>query len=465
MHAKATLTEGPVGRTLAGLAGPMTIGFLAIMGYNLADTFFVARLGTRELAAMSFTFPVVMVVMSMVFGMCIGTSAVVSRAIGEGDRHRVQRLTTDCLMLAVLLVVGLSVLGYLTVEPLFRLLGASPDIIPLIREYMTIWYLGSVFFVIPMVGNNALRANGDARRPSIIMSTGAVINLILDPIMIFGLLGCPAMGLKGAALATVFSQAVTLVLSLYLLDRHARMLSFERPRIMEVLNSWRKVLFIALPAAFTNFALTVSIGLATRIVAEFGEAAVAGFGAGSRVQNFALLPVWALQTSLVPFMGQNRGSAQFGRMRAAQRGSSLFSMGYALVLCLVCAAFAGPLAALFSTEPEVKRVIMLYLRIVPAGNMLLSLSLLAAATMNALHRPYASTTLTLFRTVVLYLPLIWIGARWIGVAGVMAGTVAANCIAGVFAALWVRRILRNETERVRVPVQFDRILAEEGEGV
>jgi Na+-driven multidrug efflux pump len=151
MKGKARLIEGPVGRRLFFLTVPMVGGIFAITTFNLVDTFFVAQLGTDELAAMGFIFPVVMFVQSIALGLGIGTASVVSRAIGEGDHRKVRRLTTDSLILAVLLVVVFVTVGLLTINPLFTLMGATPEILPLIREYMTIWYVGMIFVTVPMV--------------------------------------------------------------------------------------------------------------------------------------------------------------------------------------------------------------------------------------------------------------------------------------------------------------------------
>ncbi len=163
MKGRTSLIEGPVGRRLLFLTVPMVGGIFAITTFNLVDTFFVARLGTDELAAMGFIFPVVMFVQSIALGLGIGTASVVSRAIGEGDHRKVRRLTTDSLILAVLLVVLFVTVGLLTINPLFTLMGATPEILPLIRQYMTIWYVGMIFVTVPMVGNNAIRATGDTK--------------------------------------------------------------------------------------------------------------------------------------------------------------------------------------------------------------------------------------------------------------------------------------------------------------
>ena len=172
------ILRGPVGATLIRLAIPMMFGIVSILLFQVVDTFYIGRLGTRELAAISFTFPVVFVVMSAAIGLAVGTTAVISKAIGEGDRHRVKRLTTDGLALAVVVVTALGFAGLAAMRPIFRLMGAGPELMPLIEQYMTIWFVGVGLLVIPMVGNAAIRATGDTKTPSIIMAISGGVNAI-----------------------------------------------------------------------------------------------------------------------------------------------------------------------------------------------------------------------------------------------------------------------------------------------
>ncbi|HDY74468.1 MAG TPA: MATE family efflux transporter, partial [Euryarchaeota archaeon] len=299
------LVEGAVGKMLFRMAVPMVFGMLGIVVFNLADTFFVAQLGTPELAALSFTFPVVLVVGSIAMGLGVGVSAVISRAIGKGDHNRVQRLTTDSLVLALLIVVVAVILGIFTINPLFTQLGATPEIIALIRQYMTIWYLGAVFVIVPMVGNNAIRATGDTKTPGMIMVVAATINIILDPILIFGLGPFPMLGLKGAAIATVIARATTLIVALWVLIYRDKMVSFDLPSYKTLLASWSPVLYIGLPAAGTKIIFPFAIGVVTRLLASYGPSAVAAFGVATRIEFFALIAVIALSTVVGPFVGQN----------------------------------------------------------------------------------------------------------------------------------------------------------------
>ena len=236
---RARLTEGSVAGTLIRLALPMMLGIVGMVAFNLVDSFFVGRLGTLELAAMSFTFPVVLVIMSISRGLGVGTTAVLARAIGEGDQHKVRRMTTDALLLSLIVVVAFVVAGLLTIEPLFRVLGAGDEVLPLIKKYMFIWYLGMPFVVIPMVGNSAIRATGDTKTPSAVMFVAILVNLALDPVLIFGLGPFPRLELAGAALATAIARATTLVIALLLLTRREKMLTLERVPLKQVFQTWR----------------------------------------------------------------------------------------------------------------------------------------------------------------------------------------------------------------------------------
>ena len=323
---QAKLIEGNIPGQLVRLTLPMFVGILGMISFNLIDTFFVGRLGAKELAAMSFTFPVVMIIGSISMGLGIGASSVISRAIGEGAHRKVVRLTTDGLLLALLTVIVFVTAGLFTLEPLFTALGADAELLPLIESYMKIWYLGVPFVIIPMVGNNAIRATGDTKTPSAIMFVAIVVNSVLDPLLIFGIGPFPRMELEGAALATVIARAVTLIVAFWVLWKREKMLSLAIPKITQVFNSWKKILYVGVSAAGTNLIIPISIGIITRLVSAHGNEAVAGFGVASRIEAFSLTIMMALGSVMAPFAGQNLGAGKIGRIRTALKLGRGFSM-------------------------------------------------------------------------------------------------------------------------------------------
>jgi putative MATE family efflux protein len=226
---------------------------------------------------MSFTFPVVMTFGSLAMGLGIGASSVIARAIGEGDSRSIRRLATDSLSLSLLVVIVFAFLGLLTINPLFTLLGAKKELLPLIHSYMELWYWGMICLVVPMVGNNIIRASGNTLLPSIIMIVAALVNIILDPIFIFGWLGFPRLEIAGAAMATVISRFVTLVASLWFLHFRLKMLSWQKESLGVIVKSWLSILKISIPVAASNVINPISFGILTGLVSVYGSQAVAAF--------------------------------------------------------------------------------------------------------------------------------------------------------------------------------------------
>ena len=439
----ASLTEGPIGPTLIKLTAPMLFGIMGMVVFNLVDTIYVGRLGTAELAALSFTFPVVMVVTSIGLGIGLGASSLISFAIGEGNHSKVQRITSDSLILSLLLVTVFISVGYFTIDPLFTALGASPEILILIHQYMEIWYLGVPFVIVPMVGNNALRAKGDMKTPATIMLTIVVVNIILDPLLIFGLGPFPELGLKGAAIATVFARGLSLFIGLYVLHYRDNMLTFKSPGIKEVLKSWKNLLSIALPAAGARMIVPIAIGIVTHLIASYGAAPVAAYGAASRAEFFMLAILMALSSVLNPFVGQNIGANKASRAAEALKKGMRFALLWGIGSFILLQLIARPVANLFSTETEVIEYIILYLHIVPIGYALRGVFDIVANVLYVLRKPLLSAGLVLMQMIFLIIPLIYIGSYFYGIKGIFIGLVVANIISGTIGYLVLRNQLKN----------------------
>lgn len=443
----AVLTAGPIGRTLARLTVPMIAGVVGMVAFNLTDTFFIGRLGTRQLAAIGFTFPVVTVLVRVAMGIGIGASAAISLAVGRGDRRAVRRLTTDSLSLSLIIVAVFAVAGLLTIDPVFRLLGAEGEILALVKQYMTIWYCGLLFVVFPIVSNNAIRANGDMKTPALIMIVAVATNVVLDPLLIFGLGPFPRLELAGAALATVIARSVTLAVSFYVVAIRRGMIVWERPGWGEVLDSWRSILYVGIPAAATRAIVPLGIGALTAIIAALGPKAVAAFGVAIKIEFLALAVVFALSSVLGPFVGQNWGAGGRERLRRAIALSNRFSFVWGLGVSAALAAAARPIASVFSADPDVAAAIALYLRTAAAAYCLLGVFVVSSFVMNVLRRPLHSAALAIGQTFLLTVPLAWAGGRLAGLGGLFAGIAVSYALAGAAAWLALRRILLTLEER------------------
>ena len=438
----ARLTEGPVGRELLRMTLSMMIGFIAGAAFNIVDTYFVGRLGTVPLAAMGYTFPVVMIVLSLSVGLGTGTGSILARAIGRNDHHRVQRLTVDALLLGLLLAAVLVIIGNLTMKPVFGLLGAKGEALDLTMAYMRIWYPGIMFVIIPMVGNHAIRSTGDMLKPSLVMTIGLGLNALLDPLFIFGWGPVPAMGIRGAAWATVLSRIFSMIASLYILGRWKKMLTLERPRLAEVWKSWKGILYVAGPTSATHGLMPIVMGVITRVVSGFGTASVAALSAGLRIERCAVIPLVALGVSMVPFVGQNWGARNFDRVLRAQWLSVAGGVAWGVIVVILLTTFAQPIAGIFTEDTEVKKALVLLLTIMPLAFGFRGMSHSASGAMNAINRPFDSAANVLIRMLALQLPLVLLGARLFGFVGVLWGMVVADISAGLIAVTWVMGLYR-----------------------
>jgi putative MATE family efflux protein len=438
---EARLITGDIAPQLFKLTIPMLFGMVGLIIFNLVDTFFVGKLGTDQLAALSFTFPVVLIINSLALGVGVGASAVISRAVGEGDHHKVQRLCTDALSLAFLIVVIFITIGLTTIEPTFRMLGANPKILALIKEYMSIWYFGMIFVMFPMVGNNAIRALGDTKTPGIIMMIAAIANATLDPLLIFGIGPFPRLGIAGAAIATVFGRFITFCAAIYVLAFREKILIFEKVSPAEVLDSWKKILYVGIPTALTRMVIPLAAGIITRLLSGFGKEAVAGYGVASRLEFFALAAVMALASVMGPFVGQNWGAGKFGRVKTGITYSRRFSLIYGGVLFIVLSFLAAPIASLFNKNPEVIRRIVLYLRIVPLAYGFQGIMAISGMILNVLNKPFHASALTIIQMFVIYVPLALLGSKLLGIPGIFGALAISYLIVGVASHFVLKKVI------------------------
>ena len=425
------------------MAAPLMLGIFAMMGFNVADTWFISQLGTAELAAVSFTFPVVMVISASAIGLGAGTSSIVARAIGEGNWPRVQRLATDALILSVLVGLVLAAVGIAVLEPLFRVMGANDETLPLVTRYMRIWLIGAPLLLAPMVGMSTIRATGDTVVPSTLMIAWALVNLAIDPLLIFGAGPVPGFGLDGAAWASVIARLLFAGAALIALAR-VDLLTTRTGGLAKLVSSWREILHVGLPAAGTNAIIPIATAVATAIIAGFGQTAVAGFGVASRIESMSLIMFYALSAIIGPFAGQNLGAQQYERILKALAICNVFSIAAGAVLAGLLMLVGRDIAIAFNDQPDVVDVAVMYFWIVPLSYGTAAMVMIMNATFNGLGKPFPAVIVSLARMVVIFLPLAWLGAKLYGVSGVFVALALANALCGVGAYLWVRRVIRNE---------------------
>jgi len=447
----AVLVRKSVLRTLFGMALPMLAGTFAMNAYNLTDTYFVSRLGTVPLAAMGFTFPVVMLLTCVARGIGSGVTTLVSHAIGRHDHDDASRLVSHGAALTLAVTAVMSVGGYCLITPIFTRLGADARTLPLIGEYMRTWYAGALFMTMPMVGHGTLISAGDSKAVSQLMIFGTGLNVVLDAILIFGHFGLPAMGIRGAALATVISQGVSTVWLLRLLVRKHRLLTWRRWESAQYAASLRTITRFAVPSILSMILMPISATVITRLLSGFGREAVAATGAAGRIEMFAFMIPMALGISLTPFISQNFGAGRMDRVRQARKITTWFAIAYGGAIAVAFYLTAPLLAAVFTDDPKVTQTLVSYIRIISFGYGMMEVHRYCTFFLTGMHRPVSATLLNAVRVLVLLIPLSFLGAHLWGVRGVFAGRVTTDIAVGLMGIAWVTYVLREvrSTDRDR----------------
>ena len=462
------LTQGQVPASLARLTAPMMMGVSSSILVQMLEMGFIGQLSTAHVAAITFTFPLVMVLTSIALGISIGTSSVIARSVGtrqkshqedaanaretsstSGYTDDVALMGTHSLILVIGVMLVLSALSWLAIDPLFIALGAEPQLLPLIHSYLDIYLPGTIFFTASMVCGSIMRANGSANIPGAIMTISAIVNLILDPIFIFGWFGFPAMELAGAATAMTLTRFGTLVVSLWFVAGGEMVLQ-ER-----FFNGWlasaKRILHVGIPAMATNLIGPITAAYITYLIADYGEAAVAGFGVANRIEAVAAMLMFALSGSIGPFVGQNWGAHMVDRVREGVKVSYQFCLVWGVLIALPLFFFGSRIAALIDSSEPVIAVAATYLALVPLSYGLWGVLMMASASFNALGKPLPSTALSFGRMIVVYIPLATLLNSAFGYVGIFVATALSNALFGILGWRWFSRRLRLMTSQLNNP--------------
>lgn len=439
MRKKANYLSGTIGKTMFKTALAMLPGTIAVSGYNLADTYFVAKLGTLPLAAMGFTFPVIMILGCIFHGLGVGVMATVAHAVGGAKSVKAARLVTSGMLLIVIISSLLGLLGFLTMDWTFRQLGAEGGVCKLISDYMNIWYLGCVSGAVGMVGNSLLVAVGDSKLAGFFMMFGLIMNVFLDPLFIFdwGF----GMGIAGAALATVIAQLCGLILILTALNKRHRLLKFSTLAEKRLVRSaWKQIIRFAVPSMLGMILMPVGNGVITRIVANFGDEAVAATAAAGRLEVIAFMFPMSLGIGLMPMIAQNYGGKLYSRIIRCRKIAMNFALYYEIFMAAVYFIAAPYIVKYFTQDPKVAEIMIVYLRIIPWGFGFMEIHRYCGFFFTGCNYPHGSAWLAALRIVALLIPLSLLAMAFGSLNGLFTARLAADMLAGGIGWILVMRM-------------------------
>lgn len=434
------LTEGPMPRLLIGQSLPLLFALIAMMSYSVADTFWVAQLGTEPLAAISFCGSVTFFITSIGLGIGAGVSSVVSRKLGAGDEQGLSRVVNAGLLLGLAVSALTTLLGLLTLGQLFTALGASAEVMPGIKAYMVPFYLGAGSSIMLTLMEAMLRGHGLAGLAGKLLVAGALLNIALDPLFIFGGLGLPAMGIQGAAIASIVSR---LLVVLYLLPGLVRreIISWESVGLRVILKIWRAILHVGLPATASLLMAPLSGMVLLGLVAGYGTEAVAAFGMASRLQPLTLIPFFALSSAVGPIAGQNLGAGRFDRLGQMWGYVLRWSLVFSVIVSLALGSLSPYLLVLFSSDPAILQISSSYFWIVPISYGFMGISMNASASCNGLGRPLPGTLISFMRALGLCIPMALVFEWGLGLRGIFVGISVSNVVVGIAASVMLRRLI------------------------
>ncbi len=426
------------------MALPMMVGITASMGFLLADTYFIGKLGPEELAAMGFIGPIVMIIVSASIGLSAGTSSVLARASGRGDQQELIKLATNSIIIAMLISLCFTLVGLLTIDPLFTMMGADENTLPMIREYMLVWYWSPLFSIVPMVAMGVMRAMGDTTLQGKLMILAALANVILDPIMIFGLIGFPRMEMAGAALATLLTRGGTFIAVIYYLGYHFHVIKFTKDVLNSFRSSFAKIMHVGIPAMGTNMIIPLAGGVVIAIIALFGNDAVAGTNVAMRIEAVTIIIFYALSAVVGPFAGQNLGANKHDRIEKSLKLCAQFALLWGGILAVLIAVLAPAITRQFSDEISILEIANSYLYIMPLSYGAYGFVMIANATFNGLGKPIPGVVISTLRVAIFQFPLVLIAAFFLSdMHYVFAASSLSNILAGIIAYYWVMRTVKS----------------------
>ncbi len=409
------------------------MGFLAMTIAQLIEAIYLGLVGSDELAAVAFAFPIIMSFNALTRGIGIGTSAVLARSIGAGRREQAARVATHGLLLTLCFTVICALLLAWWNNELFHVMGARDHILELVSTYMAIWCLGYPSFGLSMVGSGMMRSIGDPAFPGYVLTLGSVLQILVAPPLIFGWFGYPALGIEGAAWSFVIARTGSLLLTAWWFVIHEKMIRWNFSNFD---NSVRTILHVAVPAGLSNLIQPASMGVITWLLASYGTLVVAGFGVASRIEAVVSMVVIGISASAAPLVGQNWGAKLYSRVDETLKLTHSYCLAWGFLAALIMWIGGEYFAGLISRDPAVIEVATIYLMIVPISIGFTGVINVANGSFNALGKPAPPLVLAVSRLLIVYVPLAIVASRLYGYEAIFYVTVLVNILFGIISWRW-----------------------------
>ena len=439
MKIKNNLTEGSILKSLITLSVPIIFANLLQTAYQLTDTFWVGRLGTDAVVAVSISFPIIFLIISLGGGLAMAGTILVAQYKGREDKKAVDHITSQTMLMVVLISIVLATIGYILSPFFIGLMGAEIAVFSSAVLYMKISFIGTIFMFTYMVFQSLMRGVGDVKTPVYIVLGTVLLNLILDPLFIFGYGFIPAFGVAGAAIASIGTQGLSAIIGIALLleGKHKIQLHLSDLRPDWILI--KKMFKIGFPASIEQSTRALGMTVMTFLVASFGTLTIAAYGIGSRILSFVLIPAMGLSMATSTLVGQNIGAGKIERAEKVTKLSALMGFILLTVVGIIMFLFAKQVSAIFIPgEIETIQSSALFIKIMALTFGFIGIQM----SLNGLFRGSGNTMISMVLSIVslwvLRFPLAYILSQHTALAeiGLWIAFPASNVLAAIIAIVW-----------------------------
>ena len=357
------LLKDNVPKLVKKLAVPAMVGTLFQTLYNIVDTFFAGKISPEALSALSKSFPIYFIIIATSIGVTVAGTSLIGNSIGENDKNKTINYFTHIIFYGIIVSIVITYLGLSYSEKVFSLMGSTNEVTYLGLQYTDVIYSGSVIFILVVALNSLLHAEGDTKTYRNILILSFFLNIILNPILIFGFLFIPAMGVKGIGVATIIAQSISLIIILVKVLKNSKVKEITKDYLIPKIFYFKNIFFQSMPITISICGYAFAASIIFTYVGQSGEYAVAGYGAGTRIEQVVLLPILGINTAIISIISQNYGAKNFNRIKETY----FTAIKYAFIIMVISGTIvflsASIITSIFSNDPEVIEYGKKYLKI------------------------------------------------------------------------------------------------------
>ena len=345
------------------LAVPAMVGTLFQTLYNIVDTFFAGKISPEALAALSKSFPIYFIIIATSIGVTVAGTSLIGNSIGENNKSKTINYFTHIIYFAIIISIFITLIGLIFSKKVFLLMGSTQEVTYLGLEYTNVIYAGAIIFILVVALNSLLHAEGDTKTYRNVLILSFLLNIILNPILIFGFLFIPALGVKGIGIATIIAQSISLIIILIKVLKNNIFKEINKDYLKPKFLFFRNIFFQSMPISISICGYALAAAIIFTYVGQTGEYAVAGYGVGTRIEQVVLLPILGINTAIISIISQNFGAKNFYRIRETYFTAIKYALIIMVISGIIVFISASIITSFFSSDPEVIEYGKRYLKI------------------------------------------------------------------------------------------------------